>query len=257
MDFDFSIILIVLTLVSGLVWLLDHLFFAPRRRQRKEAVAEPIWVEYSRSFFPVLLIVLIVRSFLIEPFQIPSQSMEPTLLVGDFILVSKFEYGLRVPVLGARMIDIGEPERGDVMVFRNPEDNFTNFIKRVVGLPGDRLQYRNGQLRINGEVVPERFLAGFPPARPVQALYEEQLGDQQHRILKHQLSAEGQAAGEGEWVVPEGHYFVLGDNRDRSRDSRWIGMVPDSNIVGRAFAIWMHWESWFSLPSFSRVGAID
>jgi signal peptidase I len=258
MSFDFSLILVVASAITGIVWLVDSLFFAKARMTRtsgsEEKSKEPLLVEYSRSFFPVLFIVLIVRSFLIEPFQIPSQSMVPTLEVGDFILVNKYEYGLRLPVLGTRFLQMGDPARGDVMVFRNPEDDFTNYIKRVVGLPGDHLRYEDKKLYINGEVAQEKLVAALPAGRPALLYFEETLGDGAHRILKENNSNQ---MGEGEWIVPEGHYFMMGDNRDRSKDSRFIGFVPDENIVGHAFAIWMHWESFFSIPSFSRAGKIE
>lgn len=258
MDFDFSLILVVATLVTGVVWLADTLLFARARQttaqETESAPREPVVVEYSRSFFPVLLIVLLIRSFLFEPFQIPSQSMVPTLDVGDFILVNKFDYGLRLPVIGTRILAIGEPQRGDVMVFRNPEDNRTNYIKRVIGVPGDRVTYHGKRLVINGEPVEERLMAALPANRPIELFYEERIGEAVHRIVK--LNNDNRQ-GDGEWVVPEGFYFVLGDNRDRSKDGRFIGLVPDRNIVGHAVAIWMHWESFTSLPTFSRVGRIE
>lgn len=267
MDIDFPLVLVVLTLATGLIWLADGLFLRRRRmaaaRNGTGAVAgdgesaeaaepgEPYLVDLSRSFFPVLAIVLVLRSFLIEPFQIPSGSMLPTLEVGDFILVNKYAYGLRLPVLGTKVLDVGEPRRGDVMVFRYPEDGKTNYIKRVVGLPGDHILYRNKQLFINGEPVEARFVARLPPVE----LRREKLGEVEHDIYLT-LGRSG-ISGEGEWVVPEGHYFVMGDNRDNSNDSRYWGMVPDEMVVGRAFAIWMHWESLLSLPSFDRVGGIE
>ncbi len=260
MDFDFAIILVALTGLSGVIWLIDSLFFARKRKKKlaeeeEESAAEPIVVEYSKSFFPVLLLVLVVRSFLIEPFQIPSQSMLPTLEVGDFILVNKYAYGLRVPILGYKFIEVGDPQRGDVMVFKTPEDNSTNYIKRVIGLPGDIIAYRNKILTINGEPIDERLLADLPEGQLYRKrIYEEMLEDATHRIIKYAGLNPG---GEKEWVVPEGEYFLMGDNRDRSKDSRFIGTVPDRNIVGQAFAIWMHWDEFFSIPSFSRVGSID
>ncbi|WLQ11514.1 signal peptidase I [Hahella aquimaris] len=255
MDFDFSLILVVLTLVSGLIWLGFWLFVKVRTRGGSNAmIKEPVVVEYSRSFFPVLFLVLVVRSFLIEPFQIPSQSMMPTLEVGDFILVNKYSYGLRVPVLGYKFLDLGDPQRGDVMVFRTPEDNTTNYIKRVVGVPGDTVEYKDKRLTINGQPIDEKLIAALPAGAPRELYYEEQLGEKLHRIIKENYPNTGH---EGKWVVPEGKYFMMGDNRDRSKDSRYIGLVPDENIVGRAFAIWMHWEKFLSLPSFSRVGSIQ
>ncbi len=270
MDIDFPLVLVVLTFATGLIWLADKLFLRERRLAAArasgqpqspddagaavdgaEAPREPYLVDLSRSFFPVLAIVLVLRSFLVEPFQIPSGSMLPTLEVGDFILVNKYAYGLRLPVAGTKVVDIGDPERGDVMVFRYPKDGETNYIKRVVGMPGDRIRYRNKQLFINGEQVESRFIARLPPVE----LRRETLDDVEHDVFLT-MGRPG-AGGEGEWVVPEGHYFVMGDNRDNSNDSRYWGMVPDELVVGKAFAIWMHWKSLTSLPSFDRVGGIE
>ncbi|MFC4258338.1 signal peptidase I [Marinobacter lacisalsi] len=278
MDINFPLILVVLTFATGIIWLGDRLFLRPRReaawQESGGAVAasgsdgsgssavpadeeeqagppEPYLVELSRSFFPVLAIVLVLRSFLVEPFQIPSGSMLPTLEVGDFILVNKYAYGLRLPVAGTKIVDIGDPERGDIMVFRYPVDGETNYIKRVVGLPGDRIRYRNKTLYVNGEEVPTRFVARLPPL----VMLEEQLGDVEHMIYRDTRNRSG--AGENEWVVPDGHYFMMGDNRDNSKDSRFWGMVPDEMVVGKAFLIWMQWPSLTSLPSFDRVGPID
>ncbi|MGF2736356.1 signal peptidase I [Marinobacter sp. DUT-1] len=268
MDIDFPLVLVVLTFATGLIWLADKLFLRERRLaaartsspgtgQEAEPVSaeeepkEPYLVDLSRSFFPVLAIVLVLRSFLVEPFQIPSGSMLPTLEVGDFILVNKYAYGIRLPVAGTKILEVGNPERGDVMVFKYPEDGETNYIKRVIGLPGDRIRYQDKQLFINGELVDTRFIARLPPME----LRREDLGEVEHDIFLT-LGRPGNS-GEGEWVVPEGHYFVMGDNRDNSNDSRYWGTVPDELIVGKAFAIWMHWKSITSLPSFDRVGGIE
>ena len=265
MDINFPLVLVVLTFATGVVWFADKLFLRKRRlaaagldttesaeaREEQEEPNEPWLVDVSRSFFPVLVIVLVLRSFLVEPFQIPSGSMLPTLEVGDFILVNKYAYGLRLPVVGTKILEVGEPERGDVMVFRFPEDGVTNFIKRVVGLPGDRIRYEDEQLFINGEPVPKDFVARLPPLER----WRERLGDVTHDI--YLTMGRNSGLGEGEWVVPEGHYFVMGDNRDNSNDSRFWGTVPDEMIVGKAFAIWMHWKSLTSLPSFERVGTIE
>jgi signal peptidase I len=261
MDIDFPLVLVVLTFATGLIWLVDILFLRKRRlaasgggdspTEEAEKPAEPYLVDLSRSFFPVLAIVLILRSFLVEPFQIPSGSMLPTLEVGDFILVNKYAYGLRLPVLGTKILDVGDPERGDVMVFRYPKDGETNYIKRVIGLPGDTIRYQDEQLYINGEKVPTSFVARLPPVE----LRREDLGEVEHDIFRT-LGRKG-PGGEGEWVVPEGHYFMMGDNRDNSNDSRYWGTVPDKMIVGKAFGIWMHWKSFTSLPSFDRVGGIE
>lgn len=273
MDFDFAIILVGLTSLTGFIWLVDKLFFARQRavkaaanfddslsasgeavKQNDTGISDPIIVEYSKSFFPVLLLVLIVRSFLIEPFQIPSQSMMPTLQVGDFILVNKFSYGLRVPVLGYKFYEVDAPKRGDVMVFKTPEDNATNYIKRVIGVPGDKISYGDNILKINDEEVDLRLLADRPSGRLRERVYEETIETAKHQIIKFAGLDNGVT---NEWQVPEGEYFMMGDNRDRSKDSRFIGTVPDRNIVGRAFAIWMHWDEFFSVPSFSRVGKIE
>ena len=278
MDFDFAIILVALTAISGFIWLVDRLFFATKRRNALAAEipiedaagnavasskvdgngraqsSDPVIVEYAKSFFPVLLLVLVVRSFLIEPFQIPSQSMMPTLEVGDFILVNKYSYGLRVPVLGYKFFDISDPQRGDVMVFKTPEDNATNYIKRVIGLPGDVISYQGNDLTINGELIELRLLTDRPAGRLRERTYQETIDEATHRIMRFTGLDAGTAT---QWKVPEGEYFMMGDNRDRSKDSRFIGTVPDRNIVGKAFAIWMHWDEFFSIPSFSRVGGIE
>lgn len=269
-EFNFPLILVVLVFVTGVVWLLDLLWLAPRRKQQRASAAAtgsndqadsdesdsdeaPSWVEYSRSFFPVLALVLVLRSFLYEPFQIPSGSMLPTLQIGDFILVNKFAYGLRLPVVGSKVVSINDPQRGDVMVFKFPEDHNINYIKRVVGLPGDRVGYVQKQLYINGELIPQQLIARLPPANPQIQLLTEQLGDVNHEVYRNYTpSRPGQ-----EWVVPQGHYFVMGDNRDNSNDSRFWGFVPDELVVGRAEVVWMHWNKFWSLPSFANVGSID
>ncbi|MFN2361459.1 MAG: signal peptidase I [Marinobacter sp.] len=261
MDIDFPLVLVVLTFATGLIWLLDRLFLRKRRLaaaglkpgeyEADKEPGEPYLVDLSRSFFPVLAVVLVLRSFLVEPFQIPSGSMLPTLEVGDFILVNKYAYGLRLPVAGTKILEVDDPERGDIVVFRYPEDGSTNYIKRVVGMPGDRIRYEDRELYINGRKVESRFVARLPPAE----LRRETLGDSEHDLFLT-LGRTG-SSGEGEWLVPEGEYFVMGDNRDNSNDSRYWGTVPDELVVGKAFAIWMHWQSLTSLPSFDRVGGIE
>jgi len=267
MDIDFPLVLVILTFVTGLIYLLDVLFWKAKRATlaphendgqatsttSEEAVEQeaPWLIETSRSFFPVLAIVLVLRSFLIEPFQIPSGSMLPTLEVGDFILVNKFSYGLRLPVLGTKVVAINDPQRGDIMVFKYPKDRKTNYIKRVVGLPGDILKYENKQLWINGEKVPEKLLANLPGKK----IFEERLGEVTHQHYEHKRR--DNLGAEGGWRVPENSYFMMGDNRDNSNDSRFWGFVPDDLVVGKAFAIWMHWPTLGSLPSFSRVGEIQ
>ncbi|WP_227368425.1 signal peptidase I [Halomonas sp. M20] len=265
---DFSLLLVVAVAVTGLVWLLDILWWRPKRRAklakatsehgtalddatRRKLGKEPWPVDYARSFFPVLFIVLLLRSFLVEPFQIPSGSMRPTLEIGDFILVNKFTYGLRLPVTHTEIVDLDEPERGDVMVFRFPQDTSVNFIKRVVGLPGDRIRYENKQLYVNGEPVPKELIDANPEKAPGEKLFDEQLGERLHDIYNNPLDPGPQLR---EVIVPDGHYFMMGDNRDHSNDSRYWGFVPEENIVGKAFAVWMHWDG--GLPSFTSVRAI-
>lgn len=257
MNIDFPLVLVVLTLATGAVWLVDLLFLRKRRQEaagtsgEADELSEPYLVDLSRSFFPVLAVVLVLRSFLVEPFQIPSGSMLPTLEVGDFILVNKYAYGLRLPVAGTKVVEVGDPQRGDVVVFRYPEDGSTNYIKRVIGLPGDVVRYEDRQLFLNGQQIRTESRARIPPVN----LRTEYLMGTEHDIFVNSGPASG--AGEGQWEVPEGHYFVMGDNRDNSNDSRFWGTVPDELIVGKAFAIWMHWESITSLPSFDRVGTIE
>lgn len=265
---DFSLLLVVAVAVTGLVWLLDVVWWRRARRarlvgveseagggldevSRKQVSREPWPVDYARSFFPVLLVVLLLRSFLVEPFQIPSGSMRPTLEVGDFILVNKFTYGLRLPVLNTRVVEMNDPERGDVMVFRFPQEPSINFIKRVVGVPGDRIRYEGKQLYVNGEAVPNTLLEFNPGEQPGEELLEELLGAKPHRIYNNPRDPGPQMR---ELEVPAGHYFTMGDNRDHSNDSRYWGFVPEENIVGRAFAVWMHWDG--GLPSFSSVRSI-
>ena len=254
---DFALILVIATAVTGVVWLVDALAFAPHRRfavEEGDSVAEPVVVEYSKSFFPVLLIVLLLRSFVFEPFRIPSGSMMPTLLTGDFIFVNKFSYGLRLPVLNTKIVDTGEAQRGDVVVFRYPSDPSMNYIKRVVGLPGDVVEYSviEKRLTINGESMPLSVMGDYPEQAGTD-LAIETLGSREHEVLlmRHR-SMEG-----GVYRVPEGHYFMMGDNRDNSQDSRYsdVGFVPEENFVGRAEMIWMSWRSFSEGgPRWGRIG---
>ena len=251
MSFDFSLMLVVLTFLSGVIWGVDVWFFRDRRTDGSEK-SEPVIVEYARSFFPILLIVLVVRSFLFEPFRIPSSSMVPTLLVGDFIFVNKYRYGLRLPVLHTKILEIGEPERGDVVVFRLPADPSTNYIKRLVGLPGDTVRYQNRQLFINNEPVSTSALGAYTEdSQPGSLLYNERLGEAEHNILL----MPGRRSLEGTFEVPLGHYFMMGDNRDNSRDSRYqgVGIIPENKVVGKAVRIWMNW-SFPNMPRWQRIG---
>jgi signal peptidase I len=240
MVFDFAFILVALAAVTGVVWAADRQFFEPRRRARG-VTKEPILVDYSRSFFPVIVIVLVLRSFLYEPFRIPSDSMMPTLIQGDFIFVNKWRYGLRLPVLNTRILEIGRPERGDVVVFRKPSDPSQVFIKRLVGLPGDTIRVVGTRVSVNG--TPSRISAGELYSGPKNEQYpfshvgEERLGDISHGLLLDPA----RPGMEGEWQVPAGHYFMMGDNRNNSRDSRFpeVGFVPEGNFIGKAEAIWL------------------
>lgn len=251
MNLDFPLILVVLTAVTGVAWAVDRLVL----RRRRDREAERVWyVDVLAPFFPVLFVVLVLRSFVVEPFQIPSGSMIPTLEVGDFILVNKFAYGLRLPVSGTKVAPVGEPQRGDVMVFFPPGDR-RYFIKRVIGLPGDDIRVANNILYVNGErMSQQRTALDYLELEPGYQVMWEQLGDTRHLIRRR-----GRAGEYGlnyHAVVPAGHYFMMGDNRDNSFDSRAWGAVPEQNIVGKAFLVWMHWDDFFSLPSFDRVGRI-
>jgi len=261
MDIDFPLILTLAVLITGAVYLADIAYFGPKRKQlaatagggdatANDNAPEEHWIiENSKGFFPVLALVLVLRSFLVEPFQIPSGSMEPGLVKGDFILVNKFAYGLRLPVLGTKFVSIDDPARGDVMVFVPPHDP-RYFIKRVIGLPGDQIRYSNKKLFINGVLVDEKLVGAYPEGAPKVMAYQEN-----DYIIQEYNGIPSR--GDGQWVVPEGHYFMMGDNRDNSGDSRFWGFVPDENIVGKAFAVWMHWESWGDFPSFDRNKAIQ
>jgi signal peptidase I len=263
MKMDFSLLLVLLTALAGVIALIDQLFLRRRRMDRAvqkkiERPRDPVMIEYARSLFPILLIVLLFRSFLFEPFKIPSGSMIPTLLVGDFILVNKYAYGLRLPVTNTKIVPIGEPERGDVVVFRYPVDERVNFIKRLVGLPGDTITYRDKQLFINGEPVAVEPAGNFTSAdvkcstpRANAFRYVEQLGDARHDVLLHQGENRHPSR---EWVVPPGHYFVMGDNRDRSNDSREWGFVPEGNLMGRAVGIWLNFDYKKGCGDLSRIG---
>lgn len=272
MHFDFEALLLLVTLLTGLIWAADAVFWAPQRRVAQSDVREPWLVETSRSFFPVFLVVLLIRSFLVEPFRIPSASMEPTLMVGDFILVNKYAYGIRLPVLHTKVIPIGEPERGDVMVFRFPPQPELDYIKRVIGLPGDRIEYREKLLTINGEPAPQQLVGpASDSAMPGMLLFNEDLPGASHAIWRipylpavnpgnvlafpFRDNCRYDSTGFS-CVVPPGHYFVMGDNRDNSNDSRYWGFVPERNLVGKAFFIWMSWDFLDAPPAWGRIGTV-
>jgi len=243
MNIDFPLVLVVLTLVSGLIYLIDVLFFAKSRKSNHKPM--PVVFEYARSFFPIFVFVLVVRSFIIQPFRVPSGSMEPTILPNDFIAVTQFSYGLRLPVTNQKIFAIGEPKRGDVIVLRYPGDPHINYIKRVVGIPGDHVVYRNQQLSINGKLIDRKLIGdGVDLEEPVGSdipsrVYEEILDNVHYKILLHKSGS--QELEPVDVVVPKDMYFAMGDNRDNSGDSRFFGFVPEENLVGKAWRICFSW----------------
>jgi signal peptidase I len=262
MGMNFALILFVLMSGTGVIWIADRLWL---RKLRPADAKDPWWVEYGASFFPVILAVFALRSFLVEPFKIPSGSMIPTLLVGDFILVNKYAYGIRLPLLNKKIVEVGSPQRGDVMVFRYPMDPSLDYIKRVIGLPGDKVVYRNKHLSINGVEMAQAKVGDFLDKDRLYYTprYVEALGSVSHDILVDSEAAPFVAQtmqyphrenchynSEGfVCEVPPGNYFMMGDNRDNSQDSRVWGFVPDENIVGRAFFIW------FNFSDLKRIGS--
>jgi signal peptidase I len=271
---NFALILFLLTLATGVVWLADKLVFA---RRRAKGEPEPWWIEYPKSFFPVLLVVFLLRSFLAEPFKIPSSSMRPTLEVGDYILVNKFAYGLRLPVIEKKIVPLGDPARGDVVVFRYPVNPSQDFIKRVVGVGGDVVEYRDKKLTVNGKPLPQvadgtySYLEGlrFETTDRLQETAQAAGGPVQYTTAVNPKAApvypqnvrpfpgrENCEYNERGFVcrVPAGHYLMMGDNRDNSDDSRYWGFVPDDHIRGKAFFIWFNWDDIASL-AFKRVGS--
>lgn len=300
MDFDFNLILVPATLILGAIWLLDKLVLKQKQSKGLEKSTAP--VRWAYDFFPILAIVLVVRSFLIEPFNIPSSSMVPTLYTGDFIAVNKYAYGIRLPLVNTKVLDLGAPQHGDVVVFRYPENPKIYYIKRVIGVGGDTVSFNNGQLSVNGKAImttpanftpdPKMTAQLYPPGKTetgevVTAEQAAQLGNQEELSAKYvqespssnhqhlvrylgdknwfqyasflqQASPQLMASQGQQWqlTVPKGHYFVMGDNRDRSADSRFWGFVPDENLAGKAVYVWTHKASGLSLPTFNRNGAI-
>lgn len=300
MDFDFNLILVPATLILGAIWLLDKLVLKQKQSKGLEKSTAP--VRWAYDFFPILAIVLVVRSFLIEPFNIPSSSMVPTLYTGDFIAVNKYAYGIRLPLVNTKVLDLGAPQHGDVVVFRFPLNPKQYYIKRVIGVGGDTVSFNNGQLSVNGKAIattpanftpdPKMTAQLYPPGKTetgevVTAEQAAQLGNQEELSAKYvqespssnhqhlvrylgdknwfqyasflqQASPQLMASQGQQWqlTVPEGHYFVMGDNRDRSADSRFWGFVADENLAGKAVYVWTHKASGLSLPTFNRNGAI-
>lgn len=300
MDFDFNLILVPATLILGAIWLLDKLVLKQKQSKGLEKSTAP--VRWAYDFFPILAVVLVVRSFLIEPFNIPSSSMVPTLYTGDFIAVNKYAYGIRLPLVNTKVLDLGAPQHGDVVVFRFPLNPKQYYIKRVIGVGGDTVSFNNGQLSVNGKAIPttpanftpdpKMTAQLYPPGKTetgelVTAEQAAQLGNQEELSAKYvqespssnhqhlvrylgdknwfqyasflqQASPQLMASQGQQWqlTVPKGHYFVMGDNRDRSADSRFWGFVPDENLAGKAVYVWTHKASGLSLPTFNRNGAI-
>ena len=255
---DFAVLLTLATAITGLVWTLDKLVLGKKRRAGlAPGVADrPSWfVDFCVSFFPVIAFVLFLRSFIVEPFRIPSGSMIPTLHIGDFILVNKFAYGVRDPVFHQKFWGHGKLERGDIAVFRYPPDPSMDYIKRIIGLPGDHIEYRDKQLFINGQSAPQVAEGEYDsPHGVIYRLREDFLG------LEHSILVNPSRPSDNfEFTVPEGQYFGMGDNRDGSADSRYWGTVPEKNLAGRAFFIWMSWNSeadWLHKIEVSRIGTV-
>lgn len=269
MNIDYEQVLLWATLVTGVLCLLDLLIFAPlRRRKFSQAFpsvprieTKPFWLlEYARSFFPLLLIVLLLRSFLVEPFRIPSSSLEPTLLKGDFIIANKYDYGLRLPVFRSKLLNVGMPQRGDIIVFRYPPDPHLYFIKRVIGIPGDRIDYVDKTLSINGQQLVQTSEPTLPAEKTIPAENGGRMTviEKQEDLLgvRHQIYVEPAKPANNfqNMVVPQGMYMVMGDNRDNSADSRYWGYVPEENVVGKAVFIWMSWDSHDNRVRWSRIG---
>jgi signal peptidase I len=256
MDFDFSFYLFAASVITGIIWG-SYLLILKSKGLTFDEKNEPILVEYARSFFPIVLIVLLLRSFIAEPFRIPSGSMMPTLLVGDFILVNKFTYGIRLPVINKKIIELSEPNRGDIVVFRYPKDPTVDYIKRIVGLPGDKVVNKKKKLTINDLPVQQTSLGSYQGLGQGEEMSGaedllENLTGVEHRILIRN----GTPTVEFVYVVPEGNYFAMGDNRDNSNDSRYWGPVPEANLVGKAFFIWMSWDWQNKGVGFDRIGTV-
>ncbi|VAX14436.1 Signal peptidase I [hydrothermal vent metagenome] len=259
MNIDFSLILVVAVFITGTIWLLDKFIVARSKKSDKiadgkQTVIGSAWnmlAEFSRFLFPVVFIVLFLRGFIAEPFRIPSGSMLPTLEIGDFILVNKFSYGIRLPAWNKKIIDIGTPQRGDVIVFRYPEDPSIDYIKRVVGVPGDKVAYYNKVLYINGKRMPQGKGTVYRPGYDYIVRKSENLAGVVHDVLDNKMYP----ARDFVITVPKHRYFVMGDNRDNSRDSRYWGFVPDENLVGHAMLVWFNWElgDW---PRWTRIGTL-
>ncbi len=254
MDYDFSFFLVIASLVTGFIWG-SYLLFLKLSKIDPTTNKEPLLVEYAHSFFPIVFIVLILRSFIVEPFRIPSASMMPTLLIGDFILVNKFTYGVRLPVLHTKLIELNQPERGDVVVFRFPKQPSVDYIKRVIGLPGDTITYSNKKILVNGKLAKQTSLGIYQGVgQGANMTGHEHFLEDLTQVKLNILIKPGAPSIKGVFVVPKGHYFVMGDNRDNSNDSRYWGTVPEENLVGKAFLVWMSWDWDHKGIGFDRIG---
>ena len=255
----FELILFIAVIIFGITLLAYRFVFKEQAKRQPE----PVLLDYARSFFPVLLIVFLLRGFVVEPFRIPSGSMLPTLEIGDFILVNKFAYGVRLPIFHNKLIEVSDPKRGDVVVFRYPKDNKTSYIKRLIGLPGDTIEYRNRQLYVNGSIVKSEYAGDYTPTGDVvhdRFLQTVGTGNESNEQVQFSTLLEKRnglrSSYSKSWRVPEGHYFMMGDNRDNSADSRAWDFLPDENVVGKAFFVWFHWNTKENGDGiqFSRVG---
>lgn len=253
MNINFELILVILTALTGVVALIDILFFA---KHRAKDSTRPWYFEYSRSLFPIFVVVLIIRSFIVEPFRIPSGSLEPTLLTGDFILVNKFNYGLRLPVLGDKFVKIREPKVGDIVVFHWPANPKYDFIKRVIGVPGDHIKYQDKTLYINGKKITQKPLGYAVDTDDAGNTWTVQKFSEDLLNVKHDIYRNPMVApyNFNDIVVPKGMYFVMGDNRDDSEDSRYWGFVPESALVGKAFLVWFSWNGNIDRVRWGRIG---
>jgi signal peptidase I len=260
----FSVGLTIAVAVTGLVALVDLCFF--RRARKKKKINDSTLIEYCRSFFPVLLIVWVIRSFLIQPYKVPTGSLEPTVMPGDFIAVNQFAYGLKFPIGNYKMVSIGEPKRGDIVLFHYPPNPKVIYVKRLVGLPGDHISYKNKVLYINGKQQSQKLLGhdfdygdAAGQTAPVD-VYQEKLGGKWHKIFRRPGSSDGtfplqsDSLGDFSYTVPKGKYFMMGDNRDNSADSRYFGAVPERNIIGKAFGVWMSWDPVHHRVRWDRIG---
>lgn len=251
---NFELILFILVVVSGVICLYDILFSAPKRRAR-DMKKVPWAVDYARSFFPVLFVVFIIRSFIVEPYRIPSGSLKPTLQTGDYIIVNKFAYGLRLPVFHNILLPIKEPKRGDIAVFRYPPDPSIDYIKRIIGVPGDHVVYQDKILTINGIVVPEKLLHDDIESEPTQGSFKVEKMREDLLGVKHNIYINPNVTSvDFDITVPAGQYFAMGDNRDNSNDSRYWGMVPEKNLIGQALCVLVSWDSETDSIRWSRMG---